>query len=439
MLAGIYASQMMSNSNAVSCGLDTNYSGGEGFPNEIPVTLGSGLGAVLLTFSPSQNPDKFEVWYGGVKVIDTGYVGNPSYQAVLNTELISRGLPTETIVPVKSSSASVESMANYDKLNYAAFLKTTPSAVATVKVFSPLGGTAWGFKLYCPDGYYYQAFTSSGDFVVPAGVTSVDALIVAGGGGGAAQVFNATNIMARGGGGAGGVIVAESIPVTPLDTLPVTVGAGGAGGIVDNPQTSQLNHSRAGSNSVFAGFTAVGGGGGGIALGVSPTGQGADGGSGGGGTRQNSGGVGTSGQGNDGGDGAPNATDDGGSGGGGYGGAGGNAAVDKGGVGGIGLALPAIGFGGAVSAGATLTLAGGGGGGTFSNSSLGGADQGGVAGYGGGNGGTGYFGAGQSAQPNTGSGGGGQGGGGSGINATVLGQRGGNGADGIVVIRWAAT
>ena len=66
-----------------------------------------------------------------------------------------------------------------------------------------------------------QIFTSSGTFSVPSGVTSVDALVVAGGGSG--KHFG-------GGGGAGGLIFMPGYPVTPGGTLTVTVGCGGTMG-----------------------------------------------------------------------------------------------------------------------------------------------------------------------------------------------------------------
>ena len=64
-----------------------------------------------------------------------------------------------------------------------------------------------------------QIFTSDGTFSVPSGVTSVDALVVAGGGSG--KHFG-------GGGGAGGLIFMPGYPVTPGGTL--TAKGGGAGG-----------------------------------------------------------------------------------------------------------------------------------------------------------------------------------------------------------------
>lgn len=99
------------------------------------------------------------------------------------------------------------------------------------------------------------AFTSSGTFTVPAGVTKVKACIMGGGGGGGSAVSGGTG---GGGGGGGGGYCEVVLPVNPADTMTVTVGTGGAGGTTGNG-------SGGGTSSVVYGsatYTATGGGGG---------------------------------------------------------------------------------------------------------------------------------------------------------------------------------
>lgn len=81
----------------VICGTSTSYSGGQAFPNIVHVQLGSQTGLVTLAYATAANPDKFQVWIGGQKVIDTGYHGDTSYQVQLDADLKNRGLPQETI------------------------------------------------------------------------------------------------------------------------------------------------------------------------------------------------------------------------------------------------------------------------------------------------------------------------------------------------------
>jgi hypothetical protein len=77
----------------------------------------------------------------------------------------------------------------------------------------------------------------------PAGVYSIELLVVGGGGGGRG-----------GGGGGGGVIYRPAFPVVPGTVYTVTVGGGGSGG------NSNSGGGTTGGNSVFGSLTAFGGG-----------------------------------------------------------------------------------------------------------------------------------------------------------------------------------
>ena len=72
-----------------------------------------------------------------------------------------------------------------------------------------------------------RTFTSSDDFVVPDGVSSINVIAV-GGGGGAAYCPGSSSYSGAGGGG-GGLGYRNNIPVTPGEILQVYVGEGGSG------------------------------------------------------------------------------------------------------------------------------------------------------------------------------------------------------------------
>tara|TARA_B100000073_G_scaffold265025_1_gene224652 strand:+ start:205 stop:1314 length:1110 start_codon:yes stop_codon:yes gene_type:complete len=134
-------------------------------------------------------------------------------------------------------------------------------------------GSEWkGFTLQT----YSAEFTAtgSGNWQVPGGVSSVEALVVAGGGSGGSGT--------AGGGGAGGVVYSQSAPVPPGGSVPYNVGNGHPGG------GREPGRGENGTNSVFGVITAYGGGGGGN---THPPSQGAGrpGGSGGGGASYNTG------------------------------------------------------------------------------------------------------------------------------------------------------
>ncbi|MEZ4363002.1 MAG: hypothetical protein R3B48_22615 [Kofleriaceae bacterium] len=113
------------------------------------------------------------------------------------------------------------------------------------------------------------AFTASGDFTVPPGVSSVHVLLIGGGGGGANGH--------QGGGGAGFVTTAQ-LNVTPGDVVPVVVGAGGLGAAACDNCNDILGNTAGGSSS-YGALVVTGGNTPGVV-----NGPGASGGSGGGGS-----------------------------------------------------------------------------------------------------------------------------------------------------------
>ena len=141
---------------------------------------------------------------------------------------------------------------------------TSNFVLRAVDAASNTSSRAFSIQVLAPAS---ESFTSSGTFSVPAGVTSVDALVVAGGGGG----YWSTGKSSYGGGGAGagGLIFMPGYTVTSGGTITVTVGcggadsAGGAGGAHGSPGQDSVLGSPTdpglGSDGVL---TAKGGGGG---------------------------------------------------------------------------------------------------------------------------------------------------------------------------------
>ena len=114
---------ILSNCNSVIRGAGTGV-----FTYTLFITDRTGL--VTLDYNTFNIPDRFEVEYDGVVVIDTKYVGDFSYSGELN----SLGLPNVT-GPGKGT---------------ASFTKTTTTDTLTVTVYAPLAGTVWDFLVSCP-------------------------------------------------------------------------------------------------------------------------------------------------------------------------------------------------------------------------------------------------------------------------------------------------
>jgi len=267
-------------------------------------------------------------------------------------------------------------------------------------------GTGGTITYYTSGGvrYIVHTFTASGTFVAPNAAGNVMVLAIGGGGGGCS-----------GGGGAGGYQYNATYAVTAAQSIPVTVGTGGAGKTQALTGAAGVN----GLDSVFGTITATGGGGGSNTgnSGNGVGGVGSNGGCGGGGgayaSAQTYGGTGSQG-GNGGGNGNYKAS-----------------------------IYPAGGGGGATGVGGDATgnsVSGNGGAGT-SNSITGGAvtyaGGGGGMGYSGGtpgSGGAGGGGAGSATAGGAGTDGLGGGGGGGALNIT-----GGTGGTGVVIISYAIT
>lgn len=280
-------------------------------------------------------------------------------------------------------------------------------------------------------------FTNTGSTTwrAPTGVTSVEALIVAGGGGGGAWV--------GAGGGAGGVILktgASALTVTPGSSYTVAVGAGGAGATKSGSSASVTSFGVNGSDSTFSTETAIGGGHGRSWTETTPANTG---GSGGGGSANtyNAGAAGTAGQGNAGGTGIADmtiSTNNGhpGAGGGGAGQVGADVAGTAAGKGGDGISTNI--------SGTTTWYGGGGGGGIHGVSTAYSDGTVGAGGNGGGGSGAGPYRTnygvvmttsvtGQAGTANTGGGGGGAGA----PSINGYSSTGGAGGSGIVVVSYS--
>lgn len=246
------------------------------------------------------------------------------------------------------------------------------------------------------------SYTSNATWIVPAGVTQADVLVVGGGGGGGSSDG------ASGGGGGGQVISEQNLGVS--GAINITVGAGGAGG-------TEFDSGKTGGNSNFGSITAIGGGGGAGAFDVTSEGW-----TGGGGSWSLlTGMTGLGGNFYKGGKGfhstSNGASVSAGGGGGSAGGAGNGGGLYQGGSGGMGVISSITGI---------PTFYGGGGGGGGSSPSF--KIKGGPGGQGGGgSGGTNSPGVSGTSQT---------GGGGGGTGTYFIVGRGGDGGSGIVLVKY---
>jgi len=102
-----------------------------------------------------------------------------------------------------------------------------------------------------------QAFTSSGTFTIPSGVTAIKITVV--GGGGAGGSGSTTSSIATGGGGGGGTAISYLTSLTPGNTLAVTIGGGGSGASTGNAGSGGTSSVASGTQTITT-VQATGGG-----------------------------------------------------------------------------------------------------------------------------------------------------------------------------------
>lgn len=325
-----------------------------------------------VTFSISTTKFGTGTLYWTVESV-TGSVSNADFSSPSNavtaggSVAITNGTGSFTLTLASDASAETESFRVRLRIN-----STSGEIVATSNTIT-ISDPPTGAGSYTTAGTY--------TFVVPTGVYSISAVLV---GGGAAAIQPTTAQASSGGGGGGGLRYINSLPVTPGESITVTVGAGGnpgAVGVAGPGGTSSLARGAAilvqATGGQSAGVNVDGAGGSGTSLGAGPYGGTIGGGDGGvGGRRSNQyysgGGGGAGGYSGNGGQGywfinnstsgdATNAASGSGGGGGGTAGAYDNA----GGGGGVGL--NGIGSDGVAGNPATPTAATGGSGGASGN------------------------------------------------------------------------
>jgi hypothetical protein len=140
--------------------------------------------------------------------------------------------------------------------------KATLTAGTGISVTNGTGSITIASTVTSLPGAQGQAFTSSGTFTIPSGVTAIKMTIV--GGGGAGGAGNAGGYPVGGGGGGGGAAIKYLTGLTPGNTLTVTVGAAGGTSSVASGTQSITTVSATGGTAGTSGASSGAGGAGGL-------------------------------------------------------------------------------------------------------------------------------------------------------------------------------
>jgi hypothetical protein len=260
------------NANLITVTVNTSLFNNTYEPYDIKVTNGSGLFAVLENCIVSDAAPVFTTASGSLGDIFDSSRSSYSLSTAAATDadgdtitysITSGSLPTG--LSLNASTAAITGTASA--------VATNTTSTFTVRAATSAGSTSRSFSITV-NAPVVTSFTSTGafSFSVPAGITAVDVLMVAGGGGGGAQC--------GAGGGAGGLIYRPGFTVTPGGTVPGSVGDGGNRSTNQSGSYPSNQWATPGGNTTFGALTAIGGGRGGYW--PSGYGTGSPGGSGGG-------------------------------------------------------------------------------------------------------------------------------------------------------------
>lgn len=165
-----------------------------------------------------------------------------------------------------SGNLAADSNADNVSLQYTSnLLSIKPSGVGTASIANG-AVTAAKLDVSAISVVKRQLITSSGSFVVPVGMNTLQVLAIGGGAGGGSGTYN-TSIGSAGGGGGGGRLQYQMLLVTPGETLTLTVGGAGAGGVYPGVSVAGVAGGDGGATTIQRGsvilMNAAGGSGGG--------------------------------------------------------------------------------------------------------------------------------------------------------------------------------
>lgn len=250
--------------------LDTYTDQGAGTPNSNPVVLdANGEASIWMVTTSSYKfviKSSADVTLNTIDNVNAGLDNGEVTTAkiadsAVTTAKINDGAVTQAKLATKTVSTQALTNASVTSTTAAAYTGTLTftatgrpvvvglrgekngSAEAMFKISAPAGTEAVGVleifrdstrlstqKFGVKTSTISQAFTSTGTYTVPAGVTELWVEKACGGGGGGGS--NGTSVNAAGG-GSGSLVRWTRIPVTPADTLAVTIGAGGTAGDIN--------------------------------------------------------------------------------------------------------------------------------------------------------------------------------------------------------------
>lgn len=186
-----------------------------------------------------------------VDVADTPTIGAPSDNgneiSIAFTNANTGGIPTSYTAIASPGGATAT--ANSSPITFGANALTAGTAYSfTVRAETSTGNSPYSSSSVnhvIPSYVLSQTFNSSGEFVVPAGITKMGVT----GQGAGANGANSSNITGASGGGGGGKFIVDEITVTPGAKYSVTIGGAGGSSAFGNIATLNAATVTSGGNA----------------------------------------------------------------------------------------------------------------------------------------------------------------------------------------------
>jgi len=143
----------------VSCNGSTSYTGGQNYPTEVIVNLGSTTGTVTLTINPIAVPDRYIVNWNSSNVIDTGYRSSVASKFSSPSGIDRSGFTSQLTGltdPILGTTYPdnvnfLDGYPNVSSITTFSFNKNlaTPN-FARLQIYGPLVGTEWTITISFP-------------------------------------------------------------------------------------------------------------------------------------------------------------------------------------------------------------------------------------------------------------------------------------------------
>jgi hypothetical protein len=142
----------------IMCDETFSFGSGQSYPTDTLVFLGEATGTSNFTFDAISVPDRLIIYFDGNVAYDTGYRGTWDYDYLGSDRYYFTNSLNGRIDPITGN--TYPDLITYPEDGYPRvtpgvvnyyFTKATATTTCEVKIYAPVGGTAWSCHIHCPE------------------------------------------------------------------------------------------------------------------------------------------------------------------------------------------------------------------------------------------------------------------------------------------------